>query len=304
MSLKGGPFVERPVCVVLNNQHQTRVDDFVQRCGHSSDARMLFQPYTKKRLRALHRLDEEGRLPVRIYLVSGQYGATATAVGDLVKVEYREEVPSSVVASLKELLPVTDTKIYATNLLYLARARRLRTPVPVDRFRKVSDGQRLRRGRWPAVVCYEPTRDGAVESSSTASSDDPEEAFEGHLRLLFLRHRQREHRLRRAKIRAVLRASGRLRCEVPRCSFDFEERYGALGREYAHVHHLQPLAAADARRPTTLNDLAVVCANCHAMIHRGGACRSLEEVSAAMTQDVRPNEGMKLAARRARRIAP
>jgi 5-methylcytosine-specific restriction protein A len=48
------------------------------------------------------------------------------------------------------------------------------------------------------------------------------------------------------------------------------------------VHHLRPLAAADARQRNTLHDLAIVCANCHEMIHRDGACRALKEVSAAM----------------------
>lgn len=245
---------------------------------------MLFQPYTMKYLRSLRGLDDEGRLPVPIYLVSGQYGATATTVGDLVKVEYREELPRRAVEALKPLLPATDDKIYANNLLYLARARSLRTPIAVERFRKASDGQPLRRGRWPAVVCYVPEQDGAASSFAGDAADDPEAGFEGHLRVLFGRHRQRENRLRRAKIRSVLRVSGRLRCEVASCAFDFEERYGALGREYAHVHHLLPLAAVDERRRTKLSDLVIVCANCHAMIHRGAACRPLKEVSAAMSR--------------------
>ena len=272
----------KTVCVLLNNQHQTRVDDFLQRCGSSPEARMLFQPYTLKYLRSVRRLVDEGERPVPIYLVSGQYGAAATAVGDLVKVEYREELPRRAVQALKEILPVTDQKVYAKNLLYLAHARRLRTPITVERFKKASDGQPLRRGRWPAVVCHGPTKYGIAPSIAGETVDDPEAGFEGHLRVFFGRHRQREHRLRRAKIRSVLRISGRLRCEVPSCAFDFEERYGHLGQEYAQVHHLVPLAALDARRRTTLNDLAIVCANCHAMIHRGGACRPLKEISAAM----------------------
>jgi hypothetical protein len=245
---------------------------------------MLFQPYTARRLPSLHKLDDDGRLPLAIYLVSGQYGASALAVGDLVKVEYRDEVPRQALELLKELLPVTDTKIYATNLLYLARARPLRSPVPLQRFRKVSDGQPLRRGRWPAVVCYAPDRiAGTAPPSERDTSGDPEQGFEGHLRVLFLRHRQREQRLRNAKIRAVLRSTGRLKCEVAACSFDFEEVYGVLGQEYAHVHHLRPLAAQDSSRRTGLDDLAIVCPNCHAMIHRGGACRSLGEISGAIS---------------------
>lgn len=108
---------------------------------------------------------------------------------------------------------------------------------------------------------------------------DPEvTAYEGHLRLGFIRHRRREQRLRRAKIAAVLSATGRLTCEVPGCGFDFERVYGAAARGFAHVHHLKPLASADTPRLTKLDDLKVVCANCHAFIHLGGQCRAVEDL--------------------------
>ena len=32
--------------------------------------------------------------------------------------------------------------------------------------------------------------------------------------------------------------TGKLVCEVPKCGFDFEERFGKLGKGYAQVHHL------------------------------------------------------------------
>ena len=88
-------------------------------------------------------------------------------------------------------------------------------------------------------------------------------------------HRKREAKLRRAKIADSIHRSGRLLCEVPGCGFDFERTYGEVGRGYAHVHHLLPLSDGDENRPTRLADLAVICANCHAMVHRGGACRPL-----------------------------
>jgi predicted HNH restriction endonuclease len=63
---------------------------------------------------------------------------------------------------------------------------------------------------------------------------------------------------------------------VPRCGFDFERAYGELGRGYAHVHHKRPLSERDGDEVTRLEDLAVVCANCHAMIHLGNQCRPLD----------------------------
>lgn len=116
------------------------------------------------------------------------------------------------------------------------------------------------------------------------SGDDAEvSAFEGTQRGYFRMHRHREARLRRAKIaEAMKRNGGRLTCEVPGCGFDFLARYGLIGKGYAHVHHLVELrtASADGRR-TKLSELAIVCANCHAMIHVDGKCRALNELIAA-----------------------
>jgi predicted HNH restriction endonuclease len=113
-------------------------------------------------------------------------------------------------------------------------------------------------------------------------------ALEGQVSVALRTHRRREQSLRRAKLRQVLSDLGRLACEVPGCGFDFAAAYGALGNEFAEVHHLSPLASTVAVHETTLKDLAVVCSNCHRMIHRGGLCRSLAQVGAALL--AQPNQ--------------
>lgn len=63
------------------------------------------------------------------------------------------------------------------------------------------------------------------------------------------------------------------------CGFNFESRYGALGREFIHVHHLKPLALTDRDyRLDAVADLRHVCPNCHAMLHRSTAVLSIEEL--------------------------
>lgn len=53
------------------------------------------------------------------------------------------------------------------------------------------------------------------------------------------------------------------------CTLDFAERYGPIGREFIHVHHLDPLASLGSRRPIDpVADLVPLCPNCHAMIHK------------------------------------
>jgi hypothetical protein len=117
-------------------------------------------------------------------------------------------------------------------------------------------------------------------TSDADAGDEEFAAFEGASRWAFVLHRKRESRLRAAKIAETIAASPdhRLHCEVPGCGFDFEHIYGENGRGYAEVHHLQPLSNNEGLELTTLRDLAVVCANCHRMIHRGGENRSLHDL--------------------------
>ena len=57
-------------------------------------------------------------------------------------------------------------------------------------------------------------------------------------------------------------------CQV--CGFNFGERFGELGLGYIEAHHLTPFAQLQGR-PTQLDprtDFAVLCPNCHRMLHR------------------------------------
>ena len=105
-------------------------------------------------------------------------------------------------------------------------------------------------------------------------------AQEGMLRIQLEHHRQREESLRQAKIAAALDSNPQrsLVCEVPGCRFDFEAQYGELGGRFAEVHHLNPLSQAGDGTTTQLDELSIVCSNCHRMIHRDGQCRPLEEI--------------------------
>lgn len=118
----------------------------------------------------------------------------------------------------------------------------------------------------------------SVITSNVGIGDTEIAALEGEQRLRMIRHRSRERTLRLAKIQAAKAANqGRLLCEVPRCGFDFAATYGERGRDFAEVHHVRPLAQAGPVL-TTLADLAVVCANCHRMIHRFGDSLPLDDL--------------------------
>jgi hypothetical protein len=63
------------------------------------------------------------------------------------------------------------------------------------------------------------------------------------------------------------------------CSFNFEEKFGAVAEGFIHVHHLKLLFEIQGEYEVDpIADLRPVCPNCHAVIHLGGKTRSIEEV--------------------------
>lgn len=68
------------------------------------------------------------------------------------------------------------------------------------------------------------------------------------------------------------------------CKFSFEDTYGELGKDFIHVHHLKPISESEGEHivcPET--DLRPVCPNCHAMIHRNGKNRPIDEIKALIS---------------------
>jgi predicted HNH restriction endonuclease len=96
-------------------------------------------------------------------------------------------------------------------------------------------------------------------------------------------HRERDRTIIAAKRRQVLSATGQLACSV--CDFDFKQFYGDLGTEFCEVHHLLPLSEADGEVQTRLEDLAVVCSNCHRMLHRSHPFPTIEQLKSRILRE-------------------
>lgn len=63
------------------------------------------------------------------------------------------------------------------------------------------------------------------------------------------------------------------------CGFDFELKYGALGKGFIHIHHLVPIASCGgAYTVDPIIDLTPVCPNCHAMLHKRNPPLSINEL--------------------------
>lgn len=106
-----------------------------------------------------------------------------------------------------------------------------------------------------------------TEASDIAAVDDGglEEAQEGQVLTRLHRVRERSRELVDRRKEQALRAAGALRCEA--CGFDFKERYGERGAGFIEAHHTKPVHTIVVGEKTKLADLALLCANCHRMVH-------------------------------------
>jgi 5-methylcytosine-specific restriction enzyme A len=106
-----------------------------------------------------------------------------------------------------------------------------------------------------------------LEDLPPADNGGELEFREGRLIQALHLSRERSAELRQKKI-ADAKRRGKLRCEV--CGFEPSKRYRNAADEGLECHHVEPLSALgfNETRGTKLKDLALLCANCHSVIHR------------------------------------
>ena len=108
--------------------------------------------------------------------------------------------------------------------------------------------------------------EGRLEPSVSVAAATPKEdaaavgIVEGIQREVTIIAKSRSQKLRRL---ALERAGGC--CEG--CGTDFGVLFGGMGLRVLQVHHKQQLALNSVPVVTSSDDLAVVCANCHAIVH-------------------------------------
>jgi hypothetical protein len=97
-------------------------------------------------------------------------------------------------------------------------------------------------------------------------TEDDEGFPEGKLKLKQHLSRERVPKVIKLAKERFLHIHGKLFCEV--CGFDFKEHYGDLGEGYIEGHHTIPISEMAEDAETKVEDIALVCANCHRMLHR------------------------------------
>jgi len=124
----------------------------------------------------------------------------------------------------------------------------VRTPHPQQVHRSSDPGEQL------------PEQEIVIEDDESAFPEGKEK---------FKRHRylERDSKIVRHAKAQRLATTGKLECDV--CRLDFARRYGERGRGFIEAHHKIPVSQLGGKKETKAEDLALVCSNCHRMLHRG-----------------------------------
>lgn len=69
---------------------------------------------------------------------------------------------------------------------------------------------------------------------------------------------------------------GKLYCQI--CKFDFEEKYGDLGKDFIEGHHTIAVSEMPPGHKTVPDNIAMLCSNCHRMVHKKRPWLTMEDL--------------------------
>lgn len=142
--------------------------------------------------------------------------------------------------------PIALSRISAS----IRRLRLCRGPLMSDG--RVKSGYVYRLDHRAAKIIRKHIQDRSREATLAA--------IEGIVRETEVLQRSRNRALRQ---KALDRARGK--CEA--CKIDYRRRHFGRGARVLQVHHRRQLSESLGSRRTRLDDLAVLCANCHVLVH-------------------------------------
>ena len=62
------------------------------------------------------------------------------------------------------------------------------------------------------------------------------------------------------------------------CNINMEDIYGPIGKEFIHVHHIEPISLTGVKKINPFVDLIPLCPNCHSIVHRKSPPLSIESL--------------------------
>lgn len=105
-----------------------------------------------------------------------------------------------------------------------------------------------------------------IPNDESIYEEDEKEYSEGRVAYRMHRYRERDTQLVKDAKTLFRQKHGSLYCEV--CKTNFENIYGERGKDFIEAHHTKPVSEMNEGELTKVEDIAMLCSNCHRMIHR------------------------------------
>lgn len=171
-------------------------------------------------------------------------------------------IPYHVVASRQESFRNPDGVVFKIqNLRQVATGKGLGNVSKTDRAVWTEFGASPDKTKLLANVI----RASVIVSEASNPIQEDIEFAEGRLVTELHTRREREPKLR-SRLLSSRRGAGKLFCEM--CGIPPLSTNAALEEAHFEAHHIVPLSSTNILGRTRLSDLALLCANCHRLLHR------------------------------------
>ncbi len=100
--------------------------------------------------------------------------------------------------------------------------------------------------------------------------------LEGKIYYRIHRTRERDSNIVKKAKAEFLKKHGCYFCEI--CKLKLEEKYGDLASGFIEAHHIKPVNKMKLGDKTSVDDLMMLCPNCHRILHRGDPEVNLEKM--------------------------
>lgn len=126
-------------------------------------------------------------------------------------------------------------------------------------------------------------RDFEPTAETVEITQDDSGFAEGRKKLRIHIIRERNPRVITLAKKKALAETGTLCCAV--CGFNFEERYGEIGKGFIEGHHIKPVSQLLPDEETKVDDIILLCSNCHSMVHRKRPWLTKEQLKSLLPEN-------------------
>ena len=130
----------------------------------------------------------------------------------------------------------------------------------------------------PKEVTLENISDEIVEKYQP--QDDELTFAEGKIKYALHSKKERNKKVVALKKKLAFDNNPLLPCEI--CGISFKDKYGEIGEGFIEAHHIFPISELTEETETRLEDLILVCCNCHKIIHHKRPWLTIENIKSLL----------------------